>query len=294
MNEPWTVGRVTRWAADDFRARGLESARLEAELLLAHVLKVDRVRVLTDPTRPLEPGELSAYRELIRRRRAREPIAYLLGAREFYGRPFRVDRRVLIPRPDTETLVEVALARTRRLSLSGRALDLCTGSGCVAITFARERPTWRVDGSDISPDALAVARDNAQRLGAVWNVRWLAGDLFAPLAPARDRYDLITANPPYIPRAELATLDPDVRDFEPRLALDGGESGLVLEARVVREAPPFLRPGALLAVEIMLGQGEDTRALFAQAGFVDVEIAHDYGGRERVVSGRWAGSATDR
>ncbi|MCU0684780.1 MAG: peptide chain release factor N(5)-glutamine methyltransferase [Polyangiaceae bacterium] len=294
MNEPWTVSRVTRWAADDFRARGLESARLEAELLLAHVLKVDRVRVLTDPTRPLEPGELSAYRELIRRRRAREPIAYLLGTREFYGRPFRVDRRVLIPRPDTETLVEVALARTRRLSLSGRALDLCTGSGCVAITFARERPTWRVDGSDVSPDALAVARDNARRLGAVWNVRWLAGDLFAPLAPARDRYDLITANPPYIPRAELATLDPDVRDFEPRLALDGGESGLELEARVVRGAPPFLRPGALLAVEIMLGQGKDTRALFEKAGFVDVEVAHDYGGRERVVSGRWAGAATDR
>jgi release factor glutamine methyltransferase len=286
MNEPWTVGRVTRWAADDFRARGFESARLEAELLLAHVLKVDRVRILTDPARPLEPAELAAYRDLIRRRRAREPVAYLLGSREFYGRPFRVDRRVLVPRPDTETLVDVALARTRARSMGGRALDLCTGSGCVAITFARERPTWRVDGSDLSPDALAVARDNAARLGAVWNVRWLAGDLFAPLDPARDRYDLVTANPPYIPRDELAALDPDVRDFEPRLALDGGPDGLDLVDRVVREAPPFLLPGALLAVEIMAGQGDDVRRRFERAGFVDVELAHDYGGRGRVVSGR--------
>ncbi len=287
MNEPWTVGRVARWAADDFRARGLEAPRVEAELLLAHVLKVDRVRILTDPSRPLAADELSAYRELIRRRRAREPIAYLLGAREFYGRPFRVDRRVLIPRPDTETLVEVALARTRALSLGGRALDLCTGSGCVAITFARERPTWRVDGADLSPGAIAVARDNARRLGAVWNVRWLEGDLYAPLDPARDRYDLVTANPPYIPRGEIAGLEPDVRDFEPRLALDGGEGGLDLAGRVVREAAPFLRPGALLAVEIMAGQGEGARALFERGGFAEVELARDYGGRERVVSGRW-------
>ncbi|HEU4403812.1 MAG TPA: peptide chain release factor N(5)-glutamine methyltransferase [Polyangiaceae bacterium] len=285
--EPWTVGRVARWAADDFKARGIEGARLEAELLLAHVLKVDRVRILTDPSRPLEAGELAAYRELIRRRRAREPVAYLLGVREFYGRPFRVDRRVLIPRPDTETLVEVALARTRHRSLSGRALDLCTGSGCVAVTFARERPTWRVDGADLSPGAVAVARDNALRLGAVWNVRWLVGDLYAPLDPARDRYDLVTANPPYIPRGEIAALDPDIRDFEPRVALDGGESGLELAARVVRGAPPFLRPGALLALEIMTGQGADARALFERAGFADVEVANDYGGRERVVSGRW-------
>lgn len=287
--EPWTVGRVARWAADDFKARGLEGARLEAELLLAHVLKIDRVRILTDPSRPLAAGELSAYRDLIRRRRAREPVAYLLGAREFYGRPFKVDRRVLIPRPDTETLVEVALARTRPLSMGGRVLDLCTGSGCVATTFARERPTWRVDGADLSPGAIEVARDNARRLGAVWNVRWLVGDLYAPLDPARDRYDLVTANPPYIPRAEIATLDPDIRDFEPRMALDGGESGLDLAARVVQGAPRFLLPGAIVALEIMTGQGADTRALFEAAGFVDVEVANDYGGRERVVSGAWAG-----
>jgi release factor glutamine methyltransferase len=289
MSEPWTVGRVARWATDDFKARGFESARLEAELLLAHVLKVDRVRILTDPERPLDPAELAAYRDLIRRRRAREPVAYLLGTREFYGRTFRVDRRVLIPRPDTETLVEVALARTRGRSLGGRALDLCTGSGCVAITFARERPTWHVDGSDVSPGAVEVARDNALRLGAVWNVRWLVGDLYAPLDPARDRYDLVTANPPYIPHAEIASLDADVRDFEPVLALDGGESGLELAARVVRGAPLFLRPGAVLAVEIMAGQGDDARGLFERAGFADVDVANDYGGRGRVVSGVWAG-----
>ena len=149
--EPWTVARVLRWAAEDFGKRGITSARLDAELLLGRVLGLDRVHLLLESTRPLSDEELAAYRALIKRRRAFEPIAYILGEREFYALPIRVDRRVLIPRPDSETLVDVALSRTETRSMFGRALDLCTGSGCVAIAFAHQRPTWPVTASDVSP-----------------------------------------------------------------------------------------------------------------------------------------------
>ncbi len=284
--EVWTIARVVKWATDDFRTRGIESPRLEAELLLGAVLGLDRIKLITESMRPLAPAELTSFKELITRRRRNEPTAYLLGKREFYGRMFAVGPGVLIPRPDTEALVETALGRTADRSMSGRALDLCTGSGCVAITFARERPTWQVTGTDLSPDALAIAQQNALRLGAIWNMRWLGGDLFAPLGEAERVFDLITANPPYIPAAEVETLAPTVRDFEPRLALDGGPDGLVLMRRLVAEAPRHLAPGGVLAVEIMAGTSDDVRALFAGAGLVDLEVARDYGGHDRVVSGR--------
>lgn len=284
MNDQvWTIGRVVRWATDDFRAKGIESPRLEAELLLAHVLGVDRMRILLDQDRPLTPEELARYREVIKRRRAREPVAYIRGEREFYGRVFRVDKRVLIPRPDTEILVETALRRTKHISMSGRMLDLCTGSGCVATTFALERPTWQVTGTDISADAIDVARDNAHRLGAIWNVRWLVGDLFEPIGD--ERFDLVTANPPYIPASEAPQLSPDIREHEPHLALFGGDDGLSISARIIREAPRHLRKRGVLAMEVGAGQADEVASLFEKAGFVEVDKARDYGGHERVVSG---------
>lgn len=279
----WTIGRVVRWAADDFRSKGIESPRLEAELLLAHVLGVDRMRILLDQDRPLTSDELARYREVIKRRRAREPVAYIRGEREFYGRPFRVDARVLIPRPDTEILVETALRRTQHLSMSGRMLDLCTGSGCVATTFACERPSWQVTGTDLSEGAIEVARDNAQRLGAVWNVRWLVGDLFEPIGD--ERFDLITANPPYIPLGEAPELSPDIREYEPHISLFGGEDGFAITSRIIDEAPRHLRRRGVLAMEIGAGQADEVAALFEKAGFVEVERTRDYGGHERVVSG---------
>jgi len=287
--EPWTIRRVITWATEDFRKRGVSTApRLEVELLLGIVLKLDRVGLIIDADRPLAKEELARYRALHTRRRGGEPVAYLTGAREFYGRMFRVDARVLIPRPDTEVLVEVALARTRALYLSAQVLDLCTGSGCVATTLARERPTTRVVGTDISPDALAVARENALRLGAV-NVGFLRGDLFEPFnqprARARARFDLITSNPPYIPEGEIASLPVDVRAFEPGLALKGGADGLVLVRRIVAEASAFLDVGGVLAIEIGAGQAPDVRPLFERAGFRDIESTRDLGGHERVVSG---------
>jgi release factor glutamine methyltransferase len=282
-DQPWTIRRVVAWATDDLKKRGSTSPRLDVELLLGSVLRVDRVPLVIDADRPLGKVELGAYRALHARRRAGEPVAYLLGVREFYGRRFRVDARVLVPRPDTETLVEEALARTAPLYLSARVLDLCTGSGCVAVTIARERPTMRVVGSDVSEAALTVARENALRLGAV-SLSFVKSDLFEAFAGARS-FDLVTANPPYIPAGEVPQLAVDIRGFEPHLALTPGPEGLEIVRRIVAEAPGHLNAGGALAIEIGAGQAEVARALFEAAGFSDVRTRKDLGGHERVVSG---------
>ncbi len=281
-SKAWTIGSLVKWATDDFRARGIENPRLDAELIVAHALGIDRTRVIIESPRPLDPAELSLLRDLVKRRRHHEPIAYLRGKREFYGLTFRVDRRVLVPRPDTEALVEVALDRSRHLSLSMRMLDLCTGSGCVAITIARQRPTGSVIATDLSPDALAVARENAYRLGA-YNVAFVESDLFTNVP--RRRFDVITANPPYIATAEIEALMADVRDFEPRMALDGGADGLDVVRRIVDESPSFLDTNGVLAMEIGAGEADAARALFEARGYTDVRATRDYGKVERVVSG---------
>jgi release factor glutamine methyltransferase len=282
-SEPWTIARVLRWAADDFRKRQNPSPRLDAELLLAHALGTDRIRLVLDAERALADEELGRFRELIRRRRAGEPIAYILGRREFYGLSFVVDRRALVPRPDTEPLVEVALERTRARSMHGVALDLCTGTGCVAIAFAKARPTWRVTATDIASETAELAWENARRLGVVFSLGVEVGNLFEPVAGRR--FDLIVANPPYIPAGDIAGLDADVRDFEPRVALDGGADGLALMRPLVADAVRHLAPGGVLAVEIGFDQGARVTALFETAGFRDVTLRRDYGGRDRVVSG---------
>jgi release factor glutamine methyltransferase len=281
--DPWTIQSVLRWATDDFRGRGLESPRLDAELLLAHALGVPRLRLIVDGLRPLTSDELSRFRALVVRRRQYEPVAYLLGEREFYGRPFRVDSRVLIPRPDTETLVAVALRRCQARNLFVETLELCTGSGCVAISLAKELPTARITATDLSKDALRVARANLLTLGA-YNIELRHGDLFAAVTRGAS-FDLVVANPPYIPAGELPTLAPDIQNHEPRLALDGGTDGLVLVRRIVDEARAFLRPGGLLALEIGAGQADDVLRHFAEHGYRSLEVEKDYGGIGRVVSG---------
>lgn len=289
MNQPpvsdvWTVGRVLAWAVEDFRNKGFESPRLEAELFVGRATGLNRVQLIAHGERPVSTEELGRIREFIQRRRRSEPAAYILGEREFHGLSFRVDRRVLIPRPDTETLVEVALERTRELSEFGDALDLCTGSGCVAIAFKHQRPTWRVLATDVSSEALEVARANAERLGTAFGMAFQQSDVFSAIDPAR-RFQLITANPPYIPRAEIPKLDPDIREFEPEVALVGGSDGLDLARRVVKEASQHLAPLGVLALETGYDQGKTVKALFEAAGFTDVTITKDYGSRDRVVSG---------
>ena len=281
--EPWTVKRVLSWAADDLRRRGSPSPRLESELLLAHVLGCDRVRLVIDADRPLDTDELGTYRSLHQRRRRGEPVAYLRGEREFFGLRFAVDHRVLVPRPETELLVEVGLRRTAHLSLSARVLDVCTGSGCVAIALKKQRPTTCVLGADVSLEALAVARYNAERLGALVGFR--RSDLFADLGHLGGKLDLVTANPPYISDADLPGLPVDVRDFEPHLALAGGHDGLTQLRRIAAEAPAVLAPGGVVAVEVGAGQAPSVRQAFESAGLREVEVARDYAGIERVVSG---------
>jgi release factor glutamine methyltransferase len=274
MAEPWTVRKIVAWIQADLEKRGIDNARLDADLLVAHALKQKRIALIE--------AELAAIRALVARRRAREPIAYILGEREFYGRPFEVNRDVLIPRPDTETLVEQALLSLCAAAVEGPLLDLCTGSGAVAVTLAAELPERSVVATDISAAALAVAARNAQRNEVSARLELREADLFAALG-AGERFALITVNPPYIGRSEMAELDVDVRDYEPHLALDAGD-----DARLAAAAGGHLLDGGTLLVEVGYTQAAEVIALFSAHGLQDVRSAKDLAGTERVVLGRYA------
>jgi release factor glutamine methyltransferase len=279
--QAWTVLDVIRWTAARFTERGLATPRLDAELIVAHVLALPRVQLYVQFDRPLSATELPDIRALIKRRQAGESIAYLVGKKEFWGLELAVDARVLVPRPDTETLVEEARARLEGRE-APRIADVGTGSGALAVTLAKLRPDAAVFAGDISGAALEVARGNAERLGV--RVTFVEGDLAAPLA-AHAPFDLMMANLPYVPSAELAGLPPEVR-AEPRLALDGGDDGLQLVRRLIAAAPALLASGGALALEIGIGQAEATAGLLRDAGFVEVRARPDLAGIDRVVAGR--------
>ena len=279
----WTTLKLLEWTQGYFAQKGLDAPRLTAELLLAHALSCDRVRLYLDFDKPLGEPELAAYRELVRRRAEREPTAYLVGRREFWGRPFQVDARVLVPRPETELVLEAALAA---LPTDGRALDLCTGSGVLGVTLALERPGAGVAATDLSGEALDVARENAARLGAA-NVTFLLGDLYDPVPPD-SRFDLIVSNPPYLPRGELDTLPPEVRR-EPRLALDGGEDGLDISRRIAAGAPARLRPGGILVLEMHESHLDALPSICLECGFARAEARRDLAGLPRFVVAHMAG-----
>jgi release factor glutamine methyltransferase len=279
--QAWTVLDVIRWTAARFSERGLATPRLDAELIVAHVLALPRVQLYVQFDRPLSATELPDIRALIKRRQAGESVAYLVGKKEFWGFELAVDARVLVPRPDTETLVEEARERLEGLE-APRVADVGTGSGALAVTLAKLRPDAVVFASDVSAAALEVARGNAERLGAA--VTFVEGDLAAPLAEHAP-FALIVANLPYIPSAALAALPPEVR-VEPMLALDGGDDGLHLVRRLVEAAPALLASGGMLALEIGAGQAQATAALLTAAGFIDVRARPDLAGIERVVAGR--------
>jgi release factor glutamine methyltransferase len=280
--QPWTVRRVLGWTTQHFEKLGIDSPRLTAEVLLAHVLRTSRVRLYTDLDRPLEAAELASYRGLIARRATSEPTHYLTGTREFYGRPFTVDARVLVPRPETELLVEAVLQGIPR-DRDVRFLDLCTGSGCVGITLALERPRARVLATDLSSAAAEVARANAAALGAADRFEVRAGDLFAPIE-GEPPFDAVVANPPYVPRGELPTLPAEVR-HEPARALDGGPDGLDVVRRIAAGAPRWLVPGGLLALEIGDGQGPAVHSLLEAAGYGSVRIERDLARHDRLALG---------
>jgi len=276
MNEPWTPLKLLAWSQEWFAKKGVDAPRLTGELLLAHALRCDRVRLYLDFDKPLGDAELAAYRELVKRRADGEPTAYLVGKREFWGRPFRVTPAVLVPRPETELVVEAALAA---LPAGGSALDLCAGSGAIGVTLALEKPGATVAATELSPAALAVARENAAALGAT--IELLEGDLFAPLPPGR-RFDVIVSNPPYVPTGELPGLSREVRR-EPSLALDGGPDGLALLRRIVAEAPRRLAPGGTLLLEMHESHAEPLPRLCREAGFAVATPKKDLAGLWRYV-----------
>ena len=287
-HEVWSIRRLLVWTAAFFAQRGIETPRLDAEVLLAAVLGRDRMYLYVHFDEPLEPAELARYRAHVKERGAHTPLAYVLGRREFMGLEFCVTRDTLIPRPDTELLVQctVDFLRARRAE-SGAALrlaDIGTGTGAVALSVLHHTAETCADAVDISPGAAAVARENAKRLNLTARIAVHEGDLLAPLMG--ETYDAILSNPPYIPSADIAELMPEVRAYEPHLALDGGRDGLDFYRRIMQDGPVLLRAGGMLAVEVGIGEAAAVAALAAaHPRIVRTEIHRDLGGIERVVAG---------
>lgn len=275
-----SVLEVLQTTAPYFQKHGIESPRLNIEHLLAHVLGKSRMDLYLEFDRPLDDRELGALRELVRQRAQRVPLQHLLGTVEFHGRVFASDPRALIPRPETEQLVERVLALG--LPADAHCVDIGTGSGVIALTLAAQWPEARIEAVDRSPAALALARENAERLGLAASVEFLEGDL---LGPCGGPYDLIVANLPYIPSGDLPGLAPEVRQ-DPAAALDGGADGLDLVAACIAQAPAKLKSGGSLALEIGEGQAARVRELCEGAGLAQVEVLPDYQQTERFVIAR--------
>lgn len=282
----WSVRKILDWMRKDLEAKGVDSPRLDAELMVSAAIGLGRMDLYLDPERPLSDDELSEIRESFRRRRGREPMAYILGYRDFYKSRFRVTPDVLIPRGDSELLVDVGL-RCLAGADTATLVDLCTGSGCVGISIAKERTEkgkqTRLTLTDISPAALEVARENAKSL--MVEASCVLGDLFGALEEDA-RFDLMTINPPYIAEPELETLMPEVARFEPHLALVSGNDGRDALRRILREAKTHLAPGGSLLVEVGMGQAPAFATALTKAGYATTHIHRDLGGIERMVEAR--------
>jgi release factor glutamine methyltransferase len=289
VTESWTIRKLLEWTSGFFSRKEVDSPRLSAELLLAHVLAVPRIKLYTDYERPLGEKELATFRDLVKRAGEQEPIAYLTGKSYFFNLELAVGPGVLIPRPDTETLVENVLQLIRNTPGmdSPRVLDLCTGSGCIACAIASRVKTASVTAIDLSETAVAIAQKNVEQLKVADRVVVLQGDLYAPLTDTVDAqpFHLIVSNPPYIPSGQIESLDRNVRDYEPHLALDGGPDGLVIHRRILEQAAYRLLPGGHIFMEIAFDQGHCAMELMsAQPDLQNARLLKDYGGKDRVVT----------
>ncbi|MCB9508017.1 MAG: peptide chain release factor N(5)-glutamine methyltransferase [Myxococcales bacterium] len=284
----WTVKSLIESAADVLQRAGSHSPRLDAERMLADQLGCQRLDLYRDAERPVSEVERDAFRERVRRRRVGEPVAYITGVAGFWTLDLGVDPRVLVPRPETERLVEIALEHTKAYVPSPwRVVDVGTGSGALALALASELPDALVLAIDVSPDALDVARSNAERCGLAGRVRFVCGSVLAPLVTRPGSVDIVVSNPPYVAESD-PELEPNVRRFEPELALFGGADGLAVIRRVIAEAALALAPGGLLLVEIGHRQGAAV-ATIARQHFDAVEIVQDYGRLDRVLVARQRG-----
>lgn len=275
-----TLQQIYREGKETLERAGIAEAGLDAWYLLEYVTGISRASCYGDPGRVVTEEDLCRYRECIEKRAGHIPLQHITGEQEFMGLSFRVNDQVLIPRQDTETLVEEAL----KYAMPGmRVLDLCTGSGCILISLLHFCPGLTGVGSDISAEALKMARTNGQRLHVEDRAQWLCGDLFEKVTGA---FDLIVSNPPYIRSAEIEELQEEVRLYDPRIALDGAEDGLLFYRRIIEESKSYLKNGGRLLFEIGCDQGRDVAELLENAGYTEVSVKKDLAGLDRVAAGR--------
>lgn len=281
----WTPLALVRWTADYFKTHHIKSARSEAEILLARTLGVRRIDLYLDHDRPLDPGELADYKALIKRRITREPVAYITQHREFWSLELAVNPAVLIPRPETECLVESVLPfLDDPADGPKRILDMGTGSGAIVIALAHEHPEHRYLASDQSASALRTARQNARTHGLEPCIDWCCADWDTAFAPGRARFDLIVSNPPYIRRHDIPRLQAEIRLYEPLSALDGSEDGLKCLRHIIGAAHRYLNHGGWLALEMGFDQKNDVSDIVERSGqYMDLRIIKDYSGLDRVV-----------
>ncbi len=275
----WTIGSMLKWSEQYFGSHGAESPRLDAEVLLSYLLGQKRIFLYVHFDQPLTAEELAKYRELVKRRTAGEPVAYICGEKEFMGLPFKVSPAVLVPQPDTEVLVETALERLKGKE-SVRVADICTGSGAIALALAHYLPGASLVATDISAEALSIAKENSESLGLADRTEFLEGDLLSPLAGKP--FDAILSNPPYIPSAEISGLPREVQ-AEPRIALDGGADGLDFYRRLLDGGAAHLKDDGFMAMECGDTQAAAIAEMATDKGFAGAEILRDLAGRDRVV-----------
>jgi len=281
QQKQWTVLGLIDWTRQFFEKKGIESPRLEAEVLLAHVLGWKRIELYTKFDRVVSPSKLAEFKQLILQRSDHRPTQYILGRCEFFSLEFRVTQAVLIPRPETEHLVQALIERAREIA-DARVLEIGTGSGCIVVSAAKSLPMAEFWAVDVSEEALHVARENARRHTVDGKIHFLRGDLFEPVEGRK--FDFIVSNPPYVSEAEWESLPPEVRDFEPRSALTGGADGLDAYRRIIPQAEKFLLPGGRLLLELPAGKASQIREIAARFSHLGVEATlSDYRKIERVL-----------
>ncbi len=291
MNE-WTIQKLLTWVTEYLTQKGVDAPRLSAELLLSHVLGLKRIELYTQYNKVVPQEQLTQLRGLVKRAGEHEPVAYLVGRTEFYSIEFEVTPDCLIPRPETELLVQKSIELLRKRTGPQSVCDLCTGCGIIAVAIAKNVPDVKVMATDISEPALAVAAKNVEKHKLGERIELRRGDLFEPLVPRLDVFDLIVCNPPYVSAAEYEALDRNVKEYEPRIALYAGQDGLDLYRRIVEKVDQFLKPDSVLLLEIGYQQGPAVRELLEQTKtFAQIRIDKDLQGHDRVVTAMRTGAA---